>query len=69
MRFGVTTDLVIGDGILDIIHKFRRNLNVSIVSRATRRLDAAAQHHLKFVCTLIEDPERSQCGIANEELR
>ena len=39
--FGIVTDLIIGNGVSNIVHELDHNPNVLVVLRVTRSLDAS----------------------------
>ena len=56
-RSGIDTDLIIGDSISNIIHKFRHDLNIVVVFRVPHRLNTA-QYPSELVLDLIEGARR-----------
>ena len=60
----IITDLVIDDGISDIIRKFRNYLNTFIVSCIVRSLDAV-RYHLKLTPNTIEGTIKKSVGLNN----
>ena len=49
--FGIVTDLMIGNGISNIVHELDHNLNILVVLRVTRSLDAS-----QYLSKLVLDP-------------
>jgi len=52
-RFGITTDPIIKDSVLNIVHKFGHNLDILVVFRVTYSLHAI-RYASKLVLDLIE---------------
>jgi len=52
-RFGITTDPIIKDSVLNIVHKFGHNLDILVIFRVTYSLHAI-RYASKLVLDLIE---------------
>ena len=56
-QFGSTTDLVIGNGVSNIIHEFGQNMDILVIFCVTRGLDAT-KYSLKSALDPIEGTEK-----------